>query len=1006
MMFVKNVHKNVALNQTTIIIDAEEEVLIASNTTGPPNVTTPAATGFLSLLFGFFVPVFASIAEDVLTTVAMEVLVCCFEPAIYIIKRFLTLAIKLARRQLKLLGAHEQNARITQGLAEQITSLAKVSSIHTATISSLDQLLSESESKAMKTTRDSDAKFAGLAAEKANLLTSVRAIVDPGRVHSPSTNIISLVQTLEDRRKKAIQDLARANNDIEELQRAKDDGQLAEKDKQLSELTTAKETLRQQVADLEKQLSRVVEEAKSAKEAAEKEKKKFQKRLSDAETTAREGRSKREYDSLRDQFDEVLADLRTAQQGLRDQENKSQGLQTDLENADNARREAESQVNTARNSLQLADEKITDLERQASTQNEATQDANEKLEAEKTKTLAVEKEAEAAKKAAEAAEEKARDAEAKNTEIAASTSEIQQQLKKAEDRAQTLEESNQRLTLQLQNTEQALKEAGDATPEVTENVSSDDSIAVINGLRDQLAAATQQASTAFDAGYQQALGSNPRPDVDAQIQEALNNERGQAQITLRDAEARKEETVKEECRRQWALASENFKESARQAAAEIERLNELGRGVEQQLTNTQGQFNEATQKLADSQARVQNQASDMRRLQGRNDSLAAEQSLHQTNVKDLGNLYRDANAKLKTAKEELATAKKDLLNAKAADQVEEIEAMERDLDRARELMEEIADTPMDDKAHYVFEELFALNTAIAAAKLLLDASGPKVDVKVVLEALQGHEVEEDLLNDLSEAERPVLMKQSRMANDLLGALIQELNSGKSVPKDTLLAKVIEPRGDESSRKRKLGDDQGDAPKKRQDTSSMGMGFGLGRSQGPSSLTTDDATDSKEADALSTSQHESPPPVVGEAATPQGQSIDHTHHSSEPSSPSSPTETSSTVNTIPAIWSATQSQFNPYFHPKPTMIPGPAPKAHLTPSEQQEKLTIKDYQDKPTAPAQTSVPFPSESSFGFSFSAPKNISSGILPHVRKYTRLSRTTNTVLSRQRPSPSTAKS
>ena len=80
--------------------------------------------------------------------------------------------------------------------------------------------------------------------------------------------------------------------------------------------------------------------------------------------------------------------------------------------------------------------------------------------------------------------------------------------------------------------------------------------------------------------------------------------------------------------------------------------------------------------------------------------------------------------------------------------------MERDLERARDLMEEIADTPMDDKAHYVFEELFALNSAIAAIKLILEASGPKVDVKAILEALKGHEVEEDLLNDLSSAERP------------------------------------------------------------------------------------------------------------------------------------------------------------------------------------------------------------------------------------------------------------
>ena len=109
------------------------------------------------------------------------------------------------------------------------------------------------------------------------------------------------------------------------------------------------------------------------------------------------------------------------------------------------------------------------------------------------------------------------------------------------------------MTLQLQSTEQASKTAGEATPEGTENLSSDTLITVIGGLRNQLEEANQQASTAFGAGYQQALDSNPRTAVDDQIQEALKNERIQAQITLRNAEARKEEALWNELDRQWKL---------------------------------------------------------------------------------------------------------------------------------------------------------------------------------------------------------------------------------------------------------------------------------------------------------------------------------------------------------------------------------------------------------------------------------------------------------------------
>lgn len=83
-------------------------------------------------------------------------------------------------------------------------------------------------------------------------------------------------------------------------------------------------------------------------------------------------------------------------------------------------------------------------------------------------------------------------------------------------------------------------------------------------------------------------------------------------------------------------------------------------------------------------------------------------------------------------------------------------------------------------------------------------------------------------------------------------------------------------------------------------------------------------------------------------------------------------------------------------PKPTRIPGPRQKPHLTATERQERLRWVPNPESDftsvraeAAAAPTSIPGPTN----FSFSMPKNIATGIRPHVRKYTQLSGMTNIV-------------
>ena len=91
-------------------------------------------------------------------------------------------------------------------------------------------------------------------------------------------------------------------------------------------------------------------------------------------------------------------------------------------------------------------------------------------------------------------------------------------------------------------------------------------------------------------------------------------------------------------------------------------------------------------------------------------------------------------------------------------------------------------------------------------------------------------------------------------------------------------------------------------------------------------------------------------------------------------------------------------------PIPTRTPSLRQRPHLTASERQQRLRyVPNPESAPTsageAAAPTSIPGPTN----FSFNMPKNIASGIRPHVRKYTQLSGTTNTCAAVENPPPAT---
>ena len=212
------------------------------------------------------------------------------------------------------------------------------------------------------------------------------------------------------------------------------------------------------------------------------------------------------------------------------------------------------------------------------------------------------------------------------------------------------------------------------------------------------------------------------------------------------------------------------------------------------------------------------------------------------------------------------------------------------------------------------------------------------------------------------------------------------------------------RPDSANPLKRKGDEGSDGSDKRQNDRDENMRPVAGPSdrQGSSSLEADENEDETKLEY----QHDSPSSErIGEATAPQQQSNDQSSISPHLPGSSFPIQQSAQINTPPAIESDTSSQTERPHDPKPTKIPGPKRKAHLKPSQRQERLAIRQDWDPQAVPAQEASPPSIEGPSGYSFNAPKNVASGILPHVRKYTRLSETTNTVLrGRCQPNASTA--
>ena len=398
--------------------------------------------------------------------------------------------------------------------------------------------------------------------------------------------------------------------------------------------------------------------------------------------------------------------------------------------------------------------------------------------------------------------------------------------------------------------------------------------------------------------------------------------------------------------------------------------------------------------------------------------------------------YRNGKAsqddRIKGLHEDLATAKREVPTKLT---LARIQARENERIRAWALVEESANRSYDGKTRKVLLQLTQAKLKIDAFELMLRNPNIRSNQTRYLNVLENADIKNDDYEELDISKCKVLVTQCMATNSKLSALRHKFNSRRNLDKDPLFEELYSARGDEGARWN--DPDIKSQPESDEDEDDNG---GSGRAPdassrpirplptGPRNMQSQQTE--REDTPLPTDPYINNPlkrkvnvenpeldgsgkrefalemgmrPMAGPSHQPpqfpqQGSSSSEADVGLSETKPESQDELPSSERIGEATAPQQQSNDQAYV-PKPTKIPGPKHTADLTSSGRQERL----YDDGNSTLTEGSTPPATDGPNVVSFNAPKDIASGILPHVRKYTRLSGTTNIVLSRHQPNPST---
>jgi len=259
------------------------------------------------------------------------------------------------------------------------------------------------------------------------------------------------------------------------------------------------------------------------------------------------------------------------------------------------------------------------------------------------------------------------------------------------------------------------------------------------------------------------------------------------------------------------------------AKQEVEDLKKTIRSGNQQMEVMNNTVQSAYQKMEALDGMIQLKNQDLDKL--KNDLLDADTEAEcqkdymemakeeKTKAQELSsNQQRHLNelqATIKTLRGEL-TKKEHALKVVGTDHsASEYQAVYADLERAKDLVDEISDVGCDEPARLVLEELAIANGTIVKVSIELKAMDDDFqDDKAwagIHEELSGAIVGEHLLSSLSiannttESRHPVILKQAQKANERLRRLIKIVEEADAkARKNHVLAVMVLPRGDEGN----------------------------------------------------------------------------------------------------------------------------------------------------------------------------------------------------------------
>ena len=806
-------------------------------------------------------------------------------------------------------------------------------------------------------------KTTNLNGSRARLLERLRKTLDPKSRYSPKSNVLVLAREMK-------RNLKRANTKVLTLEM-----------EQQSSVAEVRRT--EQAAARLREQSSVTEALNAERATARLREQRLTRERDAANDRASNGVSQASYDSLRisfdmlrDQFNEAQEERKAAVDELRAEQAKTETL---------AQQASES---TATGSTVPSDERISSLEQEALARNEAVQDAEAKAEEAKTRaeeatTRAEELEVKAreADTKAQEAEAKAQEAEAKAQEAEIKAQEAGAKAKAAEIKSEEAETRFQEEKAKVQEAETKIKEA-----EVhSANVGAHPQQEIEDG-KHELEQRLQRAEKALAKASNGAEGTSNQESYQQGFQAAVLECEAKAQVVI---------------------AQEVDAAIIRRDAEVLGQLKtELENAVAQEKAPLQAQLNATNERATTAEEEVGTLKEEVRKY---------KQGKQSQDQRIQG--YKDDISRLKR-----------LIPANAALMVEELESAQRDRQRAQALLEESSVRSYDWDTKQVLKKLLEANEKIIELECVLKDARTQSNQTDLLKVLLDAEVDPQQYMSLNLPMRQVLVKQCRAVNARFKDLRTIIESSERPRKEGLLFAIYQARGDEEAFYDE--DDPEPEPSSDEDEDENAANSGVQRSAPrrlnqptshrsrratvPQVVVTPLPADARVHNDLKRKGFPNEPDAAPRVETRQmagpsigyplqtsssrnGEAFDQANLDPQLSAiGSTPAQHPATPN--PFASTATPSHPEQAPKPKPTRISAPRQKPHLTASERQERLRYVPNPESEASPEQeaaapTSIPGPRT----FSFNMPKNIASGIRPHVRKYTSLSGMTNIVRSRR---------